>query len=103
MDGGQQLAGILAAGPGGPLAAPLVGIAEAIQPAVALPGVRDDPRARPDVTGDEGMQRSSRRVSQDRHPAPADPLRLPHPGRDAGEHLLAPGPAAAQARLLAPR
>jgi hypothetical protein len=63
VDGGQQLTGILPAGPGGPLAGPLVGIAKAIQPAIALPGVRDDPRARLDVTGHEGMQRGSGRAA----------------------------------------
>jgi hypothetical protein len=74
VDGGQQLAGILAAGAGGPLAGPLVVVAEVIQPAVALPSVRDNPRVRLDVTGHEGMQRGSGRAIQDRHPAPADPF-----------------------------
>ena len=36
VDGGQQLTGILAAGPGCPLAAPFVGIAEALE--TGLPG-----------------------------------------------------------------
>src|ERR1035441_6536535 len=35
---GQQLAGTLTAGTGGPLAAPVVGVAEPLQPALALPG-----------------------------------------------------------------
>jgi len=40
-------------------------------------------------------------VSQQRHAAPADPLRLFDLHRDAGEDLLAPGPSTAQPRLLA--
>jgi hypothetical protein len=46
---GQQLAGIVPAGAGGALAAPVVEVAQLLQPAVALPGVGDDPRARLDV------------------------------------------------------
>ena len=40
-------------------------------------------------------------VGQQRHAAPADPFRLFDLYRDAGQDLLAPGPAAAQPRLLA--
>ena len=47
------------------------------------------------------MQRGGRPVGQHRHAAPADPLRLPDLYRDAGQDLLAPGTATAQARLLA--
>ncbi len=46
MHRGQELAGILPAGPGGPLAAPVVDVAELLQPPVALPAVGDDSRAR---------------------------------------------------------
>ena len=99
MHRGQELAGI-PAGPGGPLAAPLVDVAEFLQPPVALPAVGDDSRARLDMIGHERVQRDGRRVGQRPHPAPAKPRRFPDLHRDAGEHLLAPGPAAAQPRLL---
>jgi hypothetical protein len=46
VHGGQQLARVVAAGAGSPLAAPLVGVAEPGQPAIAQPGVGDDRRAR---------------------------------------------------------
>ncbi len=68
---GQQLAGTLTAGTGGPLAAPVVGVAEPLQPALALPGVGDDPRTGLDVTGYEGVQRGAGCIGQQRHPAPA--------------------------------
>ena len=42
MHGGQQLAGIFSAGAGGALAAPIVDVAELVQPAVALPRVGKD-------------------------------------------------------------
>ena len=100
MHRGQELAGILPAGPGGPLAAPLVDVAEFLQPLVALPAVGDDSRARLDVIGHERVQRDGRRIGQRPHPAPAEPRRFPDLHRDAGEHLLAPGAAAAQPRLL---
>ena len=53
-----------------------------------------------DVIGHERVQRDGRRIGQRPHPAPAEPRRFPDLHRDAGEHLLAPGPAAAQPRLL---
>ena len=102
VNGGQQLAGILAAGAGGALAALFMGVAEAVQPVIALPRVGDDAGARLDVAGDERAQRGSRRVRQDRHPAPADTLRFPDLHRNADQRFLAPGPAAARPRLLAP-
>ena len=100
VHGGQQLTGILAAGAGSTLAAPLVHIAQAVQPVVAHPGVGDHGAARLDGAGDERAQRFSRGISQHRHPAAADPLRRGHFHRDGGEYLLAFGPAAAQPRLL---
>ena len=83
-------------GRGGPLAAPLMGVAEPGQPVVAHPGIGDDLRARLDVVGDEGMQRGGGPVSQQRHAAPADPFRLGDLHRDAGQDLLALRPAAPQ-------
>jgi hypothetical protein len=100
VHGGQQLAGVVPAGAGGPLAAPFVHVAEPGQAVVAHPGVGDDRGARLDRAGHERVQRSGRAVGQHRHPAPADPLRLVDLHRDAGEHLLAAGPAAAQPRLV---
>src|SRR6266511_5924189 len=97
---GQHLVGILAAGTGRPLAAPVVDVAEPLQPAVARPPVGDDHRARLYVIGDEGVQRGTRGVGERRHPAPAEPLRLPDLHGDAGQDLLPPGPAAPQSRLL---
>ena len=97
---GQQLARVLTAGAGRALAAPLVDIAEPGQPVIAHPGVGDDRRARLNMAGDERVQRGRRPVRQQRHPAPADPLRPFDLHRDAGQDLLAPGPAAAQPRLL---
>jgi hypothetical protein len=55
---GQQLAGVLAAGAGGPLAAPDMGITQLGDPVVAHPGVGDHRRARLDVAGEEGAQRA---------------------------------------------
>ena len=97
---GQQHAGVLPAVLGGALAAPVVDVAEPLQPAVALPAVGDDSRARFDVIGDEQVQRGSRCVGERCHSTPAEPCRLPDLHRDAGQDLLAPGPAAAQPRLL---
>ena len=57
VDGGQQLAGILAAGAGGTLAAAFAGLAEARQPAVVLPRVGDHGAARLDGAGHERVQR----------------------------------------------
>src|SRR3974390_3894895 len=94
--------GVVAAGAGGPLAAPLVDIAEPGQPVVAHPRGGDDRHAGPDGPGDERVQRGGGPVGQHRHPAPADPSRLPDLYRDAGEHLLARGPAAAQPWLVPP-
>jgi hypothetical protein len=77
VHGGQQLARVVAASAGGPLAAPLVGEAEPGQPVVAHPG-GDDRRPWLDMAGDEGMQRRSGPVSQQRHAAPAGaPLHRP--------------------------
>ena len=55
----QQLTGIFAAGAGGTLAAAFAGVAQAPQPAVALPRVGDDGAARLDGAGDERVQRFS--------------------------------------------
>ena len=98
---GQQLARVVAAGAGRALAAPLVDIAEPGQPVVAHPGAGDHPRARLDMAGHERVQRGRGRVGQDGHPAPADSPRLLYLRRDADQGFLAPGPPAAQPRLLA--
>lgn len=100
MHGGQQLTGVFAAGPGGALAAPVVDVAELVNAAVALPGIGDHGRARLHMVGDEGVQRQGGRVRHRRHPTPAQPLRLPDLDSDAGQHLLASGPAAPQPGLL---
>src|SRR5271166_2141264 len=100
MDGGQQLARVLAAAGRGPLAAPLVGVTQARQSVVAGPAVGDDAGARLDALADERAERTGGRVGQHSHPAPADTLRLADLDRDAGEHLLAALPPAAQALLL---
>jgi hypothetical protein len=39
------------------------------------------------------VQRPGRAIGQHRHPAPADPLGLGYLDRDAGQDLLARGPA----------
>src|SRR5580692_10043191 len=54
VDPGQQRAGVLPAGAGGPLAAPDMGITEPGDPVVAHPGVGDHRRAWLDVAGQEG-------------------------------------------------
>src|SRR5262249_16402734 len=77
-----------------PLAAPLVDVAEPGQPVVAHPGIGDDGRPRLDMAGDERVQRGGGPISQQRHAAPADPLRLLDFYRDGGEDLLARRPAA---------
>src|SRR4051794_8250211 len=56
MNCGQQLAGVLPAGASGPLAARLMGVAELVDAAVALPSISDDSCARLDVLGDERVQ-----------------------------------------------
>ena len=56
MDGGQQLAGVVPAGAGGTLAAPLVGVALARQAVVAVPAVGDDAAAGLDGAGYERVQ-----------------------------------------------
>ena len=95
MYGGQELVGILAAGAGGALAAPLVAVAEPVQSVVAQPRVRHDVGSGLDVVGNEGVQGPGRPICHGRNPAPAEPARLANLDRDGGEHLLAPGPAAA--------
>jgi len=100
VHGGQKLTGIFAAGAGGPLAAPLVDIAFSGQAVIAHPGVGDHGAARLDGAGDKRVQRLGRGIGQHLHPAPPDPLGRAHLDRDAGEHLLAPGPPAAQPRLV---
>ena len=101
VDPGQQLAGVLPAGAGGPLAAPDMGITEPGDPVVAHPAVGDHRRARLDVAGEEGVQRAGRGVGQDLHPAAPVPPRLPDLDGHADQGLLALGPPAAQPRLLA--
>jgi len=56
VDGGQQLAGVVAVGPGGTLAAPLEGVALARQAVVAVPAVGDDAAAGLDGAGHERVQ-----------------------------------------------
>ncbi len=57
MDGGQQLGSLLIASkPGRALTARFMGVAESVQPKVAIPAVRDDRGAWLDVIGDEGAQ-----------------------------------------------
>jgi hypothetical protein len=53
---GQQLAGVLAAGTGGKLAAWVVDVAELVDTAVARPPVGNDVRAGLDVVGEEAAQ-----------------------------------------------
>ena len=75
-------------------------VAELLQPVVTLPAVGEDRRARLNVICHERVQRRGRRISQRQHAAAAKPFRLPNLHRDAGQHLLAPGPATCQPRLL---
>src|SRR5450755_2701785 len=58
VDPGQQLAGVLPAGAGGPLAAPDMGVTEPGDPVVAHPAVGDHRRPWLDVAGEEGAQRA---------------------------------------------
>jgi len=95
----QQLAWIVASCPRGPLAAPVVNVAERVQPGVALPAVRDDPRARLDVILHERVQRSGRCIGQRKHPAPAESSRFTNLHRDTREDLLATSTTAWQPRL----
>ena len=98
---GQQLAGVLTAGPGGSLAAPVVGVAEPLQPAVALPAVGDDGGARLDVVGDERVQAGRRGIRHDPHPDPAVATGLVDLDCHCHKGFLALGPARRAA--LAPR
>ena len=100
MHSGQQLPWVVPAGAGSPLAAPFMGVPEAVQADVPIPAVGDDPGARLHGAGDERVQRLSRAICQHRHPAPADPLRLAHLHRNAGQHLLPALTATAQPGLL---
>src|SRR6266568_1229585 len=100
VHGGQQLAGTVAAGPGGPLAAALVDVAEPGKPVVTHPGVGDHPRTVLDVPGDEGVQQGGGAIAQDRHPGPAVSPRFLDLDSDADQGLLALGPPAAQPWFL---
>ena len=76
-------------------------VAELVGPGVTLPAVGDDCRPWLDVLGDEGVQRGSGPVAQDRHPAPAVPARLDDFNGHADQGFLALRPAAGQSRFLA--
>jgi hypothetical protein len=56
VDSREQLAGVLPAGTGRALAAPIVGVAELVDAGIALPGIGDHGGAGLDVLGDEGVQ-----------------------------------------------
>ena len=56
MDRGEQFAGVLAPRASRPLTARLMDVAELVDAAVALPTVGDNPSARLDVLGHEGVQ-----------------------------------------------
>ena len=77
MDPGQQLAGVLPAGAGGPLTPPDMGITEPGDPVLAHPAVGDHRRAWLDVAGEERVQRVGRGAGQDLHPAAPVPPWLP--------------------------
>ena len=62
MDRREQLVGVLPSSPRGPLAVPVVEVAELFDSVVALPAVSDDAGARLHVIGDEAMQRAGRRI-----------------------------------------
>jgi hypothetical protein len=100
VDGGQQLAGILAAADGGLLVAPFVVIAPPGQAVVADPAVGDHAASGLDVAGHERAEGGAGCVSQHGHPAPADAFRLADLHGDAGQDLLAGLAPAAQAVLL---
>ena len=100
-----QLAGIVAAGGGGLLAAAIVEVAQLVDALITGPSVGDGRRADLDVIGDELMQRLVGGVLDDRHPAPTEAFGGLHFHGHTDQGFLAPGPAAGPAagkpRLLA--
>jgi hypothetical protein len=97
---GQQPAGVLPAGAGGPLAASFVEVAELADSGITLPAVGDDCGPRFNVAGDERVQRGGGPVGDDRHPAPAIPARFLDLDGHADQGFLALSPPARQLRLL---
>src|SRR2546430_1809724 len=89
VDPGQQLARVLPAGAGGPLAPPDMGIAEPGDPVVAHPAVGDHRRAWLDVAGKKAGQRAGRGIRQDLHPAAPLPPRPPDLDGPAPPRVLA--------------
>ena len=73
---------------------------ELVDAGVPLPGVGDDRRPRLDVRGDEGVQRGTGGICEDRHPAAAVSPGLLQLDCHADQGLLALGPPAAQPRLI---
>jgi hypothetical protein len=79
---------------------PVMDVADLVQAAVSLPGVGYHDCARFDVVSDEGVQRGRGTIRHRCHTASPESSRLGHLDRDCGENLLAPGPAATQARFI---
>src|SRR5664280_2853207 len=101
---GQQLTGVLAAGAGSALATPVTGVAQPLDPAVALPAVGDDGGTRLDVRGDEWVQAGRRGIRDDAHPYSAVAAGLVDLDRHCHKGFLALGPPAGrQARAPARR
>ena len=100
VHGREQLAWVRAGGAGGLLVDRLVGISVAGDRRVGAPAVGDHRAAGLDILADELGERDRGGISQRGHPAPAGPPWRRDLNGDAGEHLLAVLPAAAQPRLL---
>ena len=99
---GSSFVGIRPSSPRGPLAVPVVEVAELFDSVVALPAVSDDAGARLHVIGDEAMQRAGRCIRQRPHPAPAKSFWVLDFHGNARQHLLPPRTTAPQPRFLSP-
>ncbi len=100
MHGRQQTASILTPGAGRPLAALNMTVTQLGKAEVTRPSVSDHRGPWLDVISYEGMERIRGSISQRRHPASPDSLRLSNLYRDTSEGLLAFGPTARKLWLL---
>jgi hypothetical protein len=98
---GEQCADVLSAGRCRPLTVRFVDVAQLVDAVIAGPRIVDNRRARFEVCSDEGVERRTRTVTKDRHAAPPVTLRLLAFDSYSHQDLLALGPPAAQAGLLA--
>ena len=101
MHSWEERAGILAESTGRPLAAPVTGVAELFDPAVAHPAVGDDGGTGFDVLGDERMQAGGRGVGEDPHVGAAVTTRFVDLDRHCHQGFLALGSSTSKSGFLA--